>query len=219
MRRLALALALCALSGCDLMPSKAPAKTNFDFGPESSASAGSSAVSEVHIMVHQITAPSWMDGTAMYYRLAYQNAAVPLPYAESEWVMSPAALLTQRLRSNLAGKDDSQTHHVSTQVATLYTLHAELLEFEQIFDARDRSRGVLRLRATLEAEGARSQHTFAIERPARTSNAAGGVTALTECSDELVKQIAEWVAANRTAAHEAAAANLEASRPYLSGEP
>jgi cholesterol transport system auxiliary component len=159
-----------------------------------------------------------MDGTAMYYRLAYQNAAVPLPYAQSDWVMSPAALVTQRLRSNLASKDNGETLQVSMRAAASYTLHAELLEFEQIFDAPDRSRGVLRLRATLEGEGVRTERTFAIERPARTANAAGGVTALTECSDELVRSMSDWVAASRAATHEAAAADLEASRSFLQAE-
>jgi hypothetical protein len=38
----------------------------------------------------------------MFYRLAYQNPENPLPYAQSQWGMSPTALLTQRLRSSLA---------------------------------------------------------------------------------------------------------------------
>jgi cholesterol transport system auxiliary component len=159
-----------------------------------------------------------MDGTAMYYRLAYQNAAVPQPYAESDWVMSPAALLTQRLQSNLADKENGERLHVSMHGAASYTLHGELVEFEQIFDAPDRSRGVLRLRATLEGEGVRTQRTFAIERPARTPNAAGGVVALTECSDELVRLITEWASASRAGADEAAAADLETSRPSLSAQ-
>jgi len=217
MRQLAPVLALCALSGCSLFPSKAPPKTNFDFGPESTASVSSATPSPVHIVVHQITAPTWMEGTAMYYRLAYQNAAVPMPYAESDWVMSPAALLTQRLRSNVAGKD-SETVHASMHAAAFYSLHAELLEFEQIFDAPDRSRGVLRLRATLEGEGTRVQRTFTVERPARTPNAAGGVIALTECSDEVVRSIAEWVSASRSASNEAATADIEASRSFLPAE-
>jgi ABC-type uncharacterized transport system auxiliary subunit len=218
MRRLALTLAVCALSGCGLMPAKTPPKTDFDFGPESSAAAGSAALSHTYIVVYQITAPTWMDGTGMFYRLAYHNAAVPLPYAGSEWVMPPAELLTQRLRSTVAGTDNGETLRVSMHPAAVYTLRAELLEFEQIFDAPDRSRGVLRLRATLEGEGVRAQHTFAIERAARTANAAGGVMALAECSDELVRSMSDWVAASRVATHEAAAADLGDSRPFLSAE-
>ena len=198
MRQLALVLVLCVFSGCSLMASKAPPKTEFDFGPEPNAPSDSPALSEAQLVIFDVSAPAWMDGTAMYYRLAYQNAAVPLPYAESEWVMSPAALLTERLRSRAAVHADGGARLVSVHTAEVYTLHSELLEFEQIFDAPDRSHGVLRLRATLEGEGVWAQRTFAIERPAPTPNAAGGVTALTECSNELARLLEGWVSANHS---------------------
>jgi len=134
----------------------------------------------------------------MYYRLAYQNAAVPLPYAESEWVMSPAALLTERLRSSAAVHADGGTRLVGVRTTEVYTLHSELLEFEQIFDAPDRSHGALRLRATLQGEGVWAQRTFAIDRPAPTPNAAGGVIALAECSEELARLVEGWVSGNHS---------------------
>ena len=196
MRQLALVLVLCAFSGCTLLASRAPPKTDFDFGPEGSARADSAPLSQVQLVVHEVTAPTWMDGTAMYYRLAYRNAAVPVAYAESEWVMSPAALLTERLRSSATVHADGEARPVGVQTAEVYTLHSELLEFEQIFDAPDRSHGVLRLRVTLEGKGVWTQRTFTIDRPAPTPNAAGGVTALTKCSDELARLLGEWVSAN-----------------------
>ena len=156
MRQLALVLVLCMFSGCSVMASKAPPKTEFDFGPEPNAHSDSAALSDAQLVIFDVTAPAWMDGTSMYYRLAYQNAAVPLPYAESEWVMSPAALLTQRLRSSAAVHGDGGARLVGEHTPAVYRLHSELLEFEQIFDAPEGSHGVLRLRATLEGEGARS---------------------------------------------------------------
>jgi len=84
-----------------------------------------------------------------------------------------------------------------------YALRAELFEFEQVFDRPDRSRGVLRLRATLEGKGVWAQRTFAVERPAPTADAAGGVSALTQCSDELAALLIEWVAASQASAEEA----------------
>jgi ABC-type uncharacterized transport system auxiliary subunit len=180
------------------MASKAPPKTEFDFGPEPNAPSDSPARSEAQLVIFDVSAPAWMDGTAMYYRLAYQNAAVPLPYAESEWVTSPAALLTQRLRSSAAVHGDGGTRLVGVHTPAVYRLRSELLEFEQIFDAPDRSHGVLRLRATLEGEGVWAQRTFAIERLAPTPNAAGGVTALTECSNELARLLEGWVSANHS---------------------
>ena len=196
MKHLTLVLVLCALAGCSLLPSRARPKTEFDFGPEPNALSTSVRLSQVQLVVYDVRAPSWMDGTAMYYRLAYQNAAVPRPYAESEWVMSPAALLTQRLKSSAAVRADGATQAVSAHSAAVYTVHSELLQFEQIFDAPGRSHGELRLRATLEGEGVWAERTFAIDRPAPAPNAAGGVTALTECSDELARLLEEWVSTN-----------------------
>ena len=198
MRQLALVLVLCVISGCSLMTSRAPPKTEFDFGPETSAPADPAPLSQVQLVVYDVSAPTWMDGTAMYYRLAYQNAAVPLPYAKSVWVMSPEALLTERLRSRVAVRVDGEARLVGVHTASVYRIHSELLEFEQIFDASDRSHGVLRLRATLEGEGVWAQRTFAIVRPAPTPNAAGGVIALAECSQELAKLLEEWVSASHS---------------------
>ena len=198
MRQLALVLILCAFCGCSLLPSKERPKAEFDFGPEPNAASHSAPLSPMQLMVHDVIAPTWMDGTAMYYRLAYENPAVPRPYAESEWVMSPAALLTERLRSRAAVHADGGARLVSVHTAEVYTLHSELLEFEQIFDAPDRSHGALRLRATVQGEGVWAQRTFAIERPAPTPNAAGGVIALAECSQELAKLLEEWVSASHS---------------------
>jgi ABC-type uncharacterized transport system auxiliary subunit len=192
MRQAALVLALWTLSACSLLPSKAPTKTEFDFGPEPNPS-DPALLPQMRLVVYDISAPTWMDGTAMHYRLAYQNAAVPRDYAKSEWVMSPAALLTERLRSRAAVHVDGATYPGGAAKRAPCALHSELLEFEQVFDAPDRSHGALRLRATLKCEGVWAQRTFAIDRPAPTANAAGGVTALVECSEELESRIEEWV--------------------------
>jgi cholesterol transport system auxiliary component len=117
-----------------------------------------------------------------------------LPYANSQWVMSPAALLTQRLRwTRGAGNEGDSRSGGALRAA--YVLHGELVEFEQIFDQPDQSRGVLRLRATLEAQrdGSRTQRTFEIEKPAPTPDAAGGVKALSLCAAELSDSVTEWV--------------------------
>ena len=204
MRQLTLVLVMCALSGCGLLPSRAPPKTEFDFGPEPNAPADPAPLSQVQLMVYDVGAPTWMDGTAMYYRLAYRNAAVPLPYADSEWVMSPPALLTARLRSSIAVQPDAEARPVGVHASAVYTLHSDLLEFEQIFDTPGRSHGVLRLRVTLEGEGMWTQRTFTVDRPAPTPTAAGGVTALTECSNELVRLLGEWVAASHSHLHSSA---------------
>jgi ABC-type uncharacterized transport system auxiliary subunit len=197
MRLLAAVIVLFASSGCSLMTSKEPPKADFDFGPVAATHVPYPAKSaQVDIVVYEITAPAWMDQSSMYYRLAYQNAANPMPYAQSQWVMSPAALLTQRLRSSLNTSSFGEIHRVSSDAPTIYALRSELFEFEQVFDQPGRSRGVLRLRATLEGNGVWAQRTFAIEKPAPTADAAGGVTALSQCADELAVLINQWALAS-----------------------
>jgi cholesterol transport system auxiliary component len=212
MRPLAAVILLFACAGCSLMGSKEPARADFDFGPVAAAHAPDASQSaQGYIVVYDITAPAWMDHSPMYYRLAYQNAANPMPYAQSQWIMSPAALLTERLRSRFAASAPGEVRTVRDDPAS-YALRAELFEFEQVFDRPDRSRGVLRLRATLEGKGVWAQRTFAIEKPAPTADAAGGVSALTQCSDELAAQIVEWVGASRASAEEAAHTQTLAGR-------
>jgi len=204
MRQLAAVIVLLASSGCSLMASKEAPRAEFDFGPVAPTQVPYPARSaQVDIVVYQITAPAWMDQSSMYYRLAYRNAANPMPYAQSQWVMSPAALLTERLRSSLNASSSGEIHRVSSEDPPVYALRSELFEFEQVFDAPDRSRGVLWLRATLEGRGEWAQRTFAIEKPAPTADAAGGVTALSQCADELAASINEWVAAREPSASEA----------------
>jgi len=198
MRPLAALILLLACSGCGLMGSKDATKADFDFGPLPAASGArhTSNYSGMSIAVYEVTAPTWIDNSSMYYRLAYQSADRPMPYAQSEWVMSPAALLTQRLRSSLSVSGSGEFLRVSSDELAVYTLRSELFEFEQVFDQPGRSRGVLRLRATLEGQGMWARRTFVIEKPAPTADATGGVTALSQCADELAVLINQWALAS-----------------------
>jgi ABC-type uncharacterized transport system auxiliary subunit len=169
--------------------------------------------------VYEVSAPAWIDNSSMYYRLAYQNAANPMPYAQSEWVMSPAALLTQRLRSSLSASNSGEMHKVALEEPAAYKLRSELFEFEQVFDQPGRSRGVLRLRATLEGKGMWAQRTFVIEKPAPTADAAGGVTALSQCADDLAALINEWAVANRPNVREAGDMDVPSGRFRAASHP
>lgn len=195
MRTLYLIVLSGTLIGCRFLGSPDRAKTPFDFGPPETSGAHSVPKAlPVRVGVANVVAPGWMDNASMYYRLAYKNAANPLPYANSQWVMSPAALLTQRLRWTLGAANEGQGKSASTYSET-YLVRAELVEFDQIFDRPDRSRGVLRLRVTLTGKGdvPWSQRTFQIEEPAATPDAAGGARALSRCALELSDAVTDWV--------------------------
>lgn len=198
MNYVALAIALLTSAGCSFLGSKEDPKASFDLGSLGAevAQPRSSDSTAVSVVIADIKAPAWIDSPIMYYRLAYRNAAQPIPYARSQWVMSPADLLTQRLRSTLATSSAGDLHRAAAGTPEFLTLRSELVDFEQVFDQPDHSLGVLRLRATLSGDGVWAQRTFAIEKPAPKADAAGGVSALIQCADELAAQLDAWVAAN-----------------------
>ena len=78
-------------------------------------------------------------------------------------------------------------------------LRAELDAFDHEFSTAAASDGVLRLRVTASAAGARpprllGQRSFSVRRPAPSADAAGAAQALREASDELVRQLIDWLA-------------------------
>jgi cholesterol transport system auxiliary component len=138
-----------------------------------------------------------MDNSGIHYRLAYQDAARPQPYAQSRWVMPPAALLGQRLRAAFARASKAAVFTPADGVRVDHTLRLELEEFSQVFDTADKSRAVLRLRASLIRNRAIvAQHSFSVEQPGASPNAEGGVKALIAASDAMGNSLIDWLAAN-----------------------
>ncbi|MCX7141899.1 MAG: ABC-type transport auxiliary lipoprotein family protein [Proteobacteria bacterium] len=169
---------------------------NYDFGLPATDKEANPRLQH-DLVVAAVSAPAWMDNTAIYYRLAYEDAARPQPYAQSRWVMPPAALLGQRLRANMARASKAAVFTPTDGVRVEYTLRLELDEFSQVFDAVDKSRAVVRLRASLIRNRAVvAQQTFGIEQAAATQNAEGGVRALIAAGDEAGNRLVDWLAAN-----------------------
>ena len=178
-----------ACAGCSIAP--APAVTNYDFGP---APDGHPAQGPRQaLLVHDVSAPAWLDSPLIHYRLAYRDSARPQVYAESRWVMSPAALLTNRLRSQLAASGSGGIVQPGDGARAGYALRVELDEFTQVFDAPGKSKAVVRLRASVLGDRSLvAQRSFSVERPARTPDAEGGVRALIGASDEAIDQLIGW---------------------------
>lgn len=196
MSRAILLFALALLAGCASAPQSRDVMANYDFGL---AAAGKEAKPRLRqdLTVAAVSAPAWMDNSGIYYRLAYQDAARPQPYAHSRWVMPPAALLGQRLRAAIARASSAAVFTPADGVRVDYTLRLELDEFSQVFDAADRSRAMLRLRASLIRHRAIvAQQSFAIEQAAATADAEGGVRALIAASDTAADSLIDWLAAN-----------------------
>jgi len=189
------AVLLCALLvlGCSLPLNGKGEVRAYDFGPAAGAKEGARKLSQP-LLVYDVSGPAWLESPAVFYRLAYVDASRPLAYASSRWVMSPAALLSGRLRQRLSGAGGGvilPTDGLRAPAA----LRVELDEFTQVFDAEAMSRAVVRLRASLV--GPRSliaQKSFSVDRAAASPNAEGGVRALAAASDEVLDQLLEWVA-------------------------
>ncbi|MFM9970747.1 MAG: ABC-type transport auxiliary lipoprotein family protein [Burkholderiales bacterium] len=168
---------------------------SYDFGPAAPAKAEPRLA--INLVVTDVVAPAWMDNTNLHYRLAYVDPARPLPYANSRWVMAPAALLSQRLRAGLREASKAAVLSPADGVRAEHVLRLELEEFSQVFDSADKSRGVLRLQARLvRGNELAAQQSFNIEMPAPSANAEGGVRALAAASDEAGRRLADWLAAN-----------------------
>lgn len=192
-----LCVVLCALlaSACSLGLNGKGEVAAYDFGTAPGAREGRPRLRQP-LLVYEVGGPAWMDSASIHYRLAYRDASRPQAYAGSRWVMAPAALLTSRLRQRLAGAGGGvilPTDGLRVPVA----LRVELDEFTHVFDAENRSRAVVRLRASLV--GSRSliaQKAFSVDRAAASQDAEGGVRALTAASDEALDQLLDWVAAS-----------------------
>ncbi|HUX24186.1 MAG TPA: ABC-type transport auxiliary lipoprotein family protein [Burkholderiales bacterium] len=196
MLRAALLLLLALISGCALGPQPREGMANYDFGlPRWGKDANPSLQQE--LVVADVAAPAWMDNSNIYYRLAYQDATRPRAYALSHWVMSPAALLGQRLRADIARASKAGVFAPADGVRAEYLLRLELEEFSQVFDTATSSHAVLRLRAILmRKRDVVAQRQFDIEQAVATPNAEGGVHALIAASDTAGAKLVDWLAAN-----------------------
>ena len=191
-----LLLSLALLGACAVGPQARDGVAGYDFGlPRADREA--SPRLQHDLLVAAPAAPAWMDNTGIYYRLAYQDASRPQAYAQSRWVMPPAALLGQSLRASIARASKAAVFTPADGARADYTLRLELEEFSQVFDTADKSRAVVRLRASLiRNRGVVAQQGFSVERAAATPNAEGGVRALIAASDEAGNALIDWLAAN-----------------------
>lgn len=185
-----------ALAGCAVpLPDKPVRPQPYDLGPALPLAANA-APSGPALALDRVESSAAIDGTHIIYRLVHSDGGQqPRPYATARWTMAPPQLLAQRLREAF-----SATRPVVEPGAGLAAveMRTEIDEFAQIFSSPGASEGVVRLRVTVTAPGARAQRllgqrTFTVRQPAPTADAPGGVAALRAASDEAVRQIVAWV--------------------------
>jgi len=198
--RLAAATLVALAAGCSFGPPPRSQPLSYDLGPPPVVRQANPGIRAV-IVVPPVAAPAPLDGTAIVYRLGYVDPARAEVYADSRWAERMSVLLTQRVKSRMAGIAAGVVSPADGARAD-YVLRMELEDFSQHFDSAAASRAVVRVRAALVDAGSRSlraQRTFSAERPAGV-NAASGVKALAEAADAVIAELTAWTAQNVTAA-------------------
>jgi cholesterol transport system auxiliary component len=167
------------MGGCAGLSGKQPEAAHFDFGPLRAA-----AVATVGVASIDVTAPSWLAGSGIQYRLAHVDATRRHEYGESRWAAPPGELLERALENRLAGTSEGRCR-----------LHIELDEFIQAFDSATSSRWQLAARGTLQAGTmVLARRSFVASAPAASADAKGGVAAAAATVAELGDHLTEWIA-------------------------
>ena len=137
----------------------------------------------------EVKSPPWFDSLYINYRLAYDDPLKQREYAGSRWAGTPDVLVAQSLRQQLGFAGPERSATVDCQ------LRVDLLAFTQVFDAPDRSHGLLQAQLSLTDRKRQLLvgKRVAIERPAPTPDAHGGVVALVAASESLGRQTADWL--------------------------
>ena len=183
-------------AACALGPEKRDAPTVFDLGPHRIAAATAPTINAT-LLIPPVAASPGLDTPNIQYRLTYKDASRPDAYAQNRWAMSPALLLTERLRARFA---TASRGVVSVQDGAIadYALRIELEDFSQSFDDAQASKVTARLRASLinlNTRALHAQRTFSVERPA-APNAPGAAQALAAAGDAVIEELVVWAAQN-----------------------
>jgi cholesterol transport system auxiliary component len=154
----------------------------YDLGPLPAARTVQDLPGAVALEVHL---PAWLDNVSMNYRLAYADVQRVHAYAQARWVSSPLPLLRQRLRQQLG----------LAAGGAPCTLRIDLDDFSQSFASPTSSVAIVRGEASLLGKGRKLQarRTLAIDVPAASADAAGGVAALADASGRLASTLAQWL--------------------------
>jgi cholesterol transport system auxiliary component len=187
-------LAIAALASCALTPPSRELPASYDLGPPPRYEHAKPELSAT-VLLPDVTAPSWLDGRGIVYRLAYDDPARLRTYAQSRWEAPPAALLSQRLRGRFVAATQRGVITGDDGARADYMIRVELEDFSQIFSAPGASRVAVRARASMVAVRQRrlvAQRVFSFERPAPSPDARGAVAAFADASDELSQGLLEW---------------------------
>jgi len=199
-------LAALALAGCSGLPDKPTRATMYDFGPGPTATVPTTRQAPLPpLALDDISTPGGaLDNMAVLYRLGYADTQQLRPYSQARWSMPPAQLVRQRVREQLGQRravfnaGASVALNRSQNAVLPLLLRLDLEEFSHLFSSPTASVGLIRLRVTLlevtpAGEKLVGQRNVIVQRPAPSSDASGGVQALTAATDAAIAEIDQWL--------------------------
>lgn len=176
-------LLLLCVAGCGPLVQRAPVPALHDLGSTREPLAMGVLLRDI-----EVTAPTWLESSAMHYRLAYESATRRDVYAYSRWAAPPSEMLAVALRRMLAAG--------AARPGPACRLRVEIDEFIHQYDHPDSSRALVAGRASLvDASGRRvlASFPFALGEAAASADAQGGVAATVRVVDVLGVRLAEWL--------------------------
>lgn len=192
-RILGAAALVLTVAGC-ASGSKAPANTQFDFGPLGPPLAQTAQAPLAAVVVMDATGSPAFENERMVYRLNYADPLQARTYAQARWAANPLMLVTQRIKSRLA-QAGIKVLSATDSSMNVPVLRLEVDDFSHAFASTTQSEGVVMLRASLfSGHALLDQKTFSRSTPAPSADAPGGVRALAASTDGAAADITAWLA-------------------------
>ncbi len=135
-----------------------------------------------------VSAPPWLHSSAMQYRLDWDQPSRRRAYAKSRWAAEPGEMLSLALSRGLSAGEG---------IGSACRLKIDLDEFVQEFEAADRSRVDIVLRASWlppRGETPLANKRFTVTAATSSADAEGGVVAFRNATQDLTAQIRSWIA-------------------------
>lgn len=195
--RLACLCGVLLLGGCAAASRQVVFPQHYALATAAAAAPAAHAPAAATLRLARIGVPAWLDGTGMYYRLAYRHDDRIAAYADSDWVAPPADMLEALLRNTLAaGGGWRAVVGPGNPAQADSTLRVRIDDFSQVFASPRDSVGRLEATVTLldgRGDTIVAQRPFRIEVAAPGADAAGGAAALDRASRQFAAAVRAWL--------------------------
>ncbi|MDT8399918.1 MAG: ABC-type transport auxiliary lipoprotein family protein [Pseudomonadales bacterium] len=173
------------LGACSVLPQPAPLPQQYDFGlPAARSISGGLPL----VTLAGVTAPSWLDTTAILYRRLDQRPRSLHYYAQHAWVARPAELLEERLL-NLLSQGTPEGSAARPAV-----LEVNLVQLEQVFESPQSAYAQVAVRVSLDRRpaGLLLRREFSA-RQATDADVQGALVQLPLLVDEVLTELLAWL--------------------------